>query len=140
MKRIIITEAQEQKLIEILNNEELPVVQQMPVSKKVNKPYCVDPDKVKVVKSFLDNNFQKNNLERIGANGMPEKVRIVTMFSSTGEPLKNLYDEDLHDLLIEKFKKMFLDSNERSLFLKQVMNDWFDNKIGVHGTLSVNSF
>lgn len=140
MKRIIITEAQEQKLIEILNNEELPVVQQMPVSKKANKPYCVDPDKVKVVKSFLDNNFQKNNLERIGANGMPEKVRIVTMFSSTGEPLKNLYDEDLHDLLIEKFKKMFLDKNERSLFLKQVMNDWFDNKIGVHGTLSVNSF
>ena len=135
MKRIIITEEQEKKLIQILNNEE---IQQMPVPEKANKPYYIDPDKVKIVKKFLDNNFQKNNLENIGANGMPEKIRIVTMYSTTGEPLKNLYDEDLHDLLIEKFKKMFLDKNERNLFLKQVMNDWFDNKIGVHGTLSVN--
>lgn len=135
MKKIIITEEQERKLIEILNNEE---VQQMPVPEKTNKPYCIDPDKVKIVKKFLDDNFQKNQLERIGSDGMPEKVRIVTMSTSTGEPLKNLYDEDLHDLLIEKFKKMFLDQEERSLFLKQVMNDWFDNKIGVHGTLSVN--
>lgn len=135
MKRVIITEEQEKRLIEILNNGE---VQQMPVPKKTNKPYYIDPDKVKIVQKFLDDNFQKNQLERIGSNGMPEKVRIVTMNSSTGEPLKNLYDEDLHDLLIEKFKKMFLDQDERSLFLKQVMNDWFDNKIGVHGTLSVN--
>lgn len=136
MKRVIITEAQEQQLIKILNNEE--EVQQMPVPKTANKPYCIDPDKVKIVRKFLDSNFTKNNLERIGANGMPEKIRIVTMSSSTGEPLKSLYEEDLLDLLIEKFKKMFLDKEERMLFLKQVMNDWFNNKIGVHGTLSVN--
>lgn len=136
MKRVIITEAQEQQLIKILNNEE--EVQQMPVPKTANKPYCIDPDKVKIVRKFLDSNFTKNNLERIGANGMPEKIRIVTMSSSTGEPLKSLYEQDLLDLLIEKFKKMFLDKEERMLFLKQVMNDWFNNKIGVHGTLSVN--
>ena len=136
MKRVIITEAQEQQLIKILNNEE--EVQQMPVPKTANKPYCIDPDKVKVVRKFLDSNFTKNNLERIGASGMPEKTRIVTMSSSTGEPLKSLYEEDLLDLLIEKFKRMFLDKEERMLFLKQVMNDWFNNKIGVHGTLSVN--
>ena len=136
MKRVIITEAQEQQLIKILNNEE--EVQQMPVPKTANKPYCIDPDKVKVVRKFLDSNFTKNNLERIGASGMPEKIRIVTMSSSNGEPLKSLYEEDLLDLLIEKFKKMFLDKEERMLFLKQVMNDWFKNKIGVHGTLSVN--
>lgn len=136
MKRVIITEAQEQQLIKILNNEE--EVQQMPVPKTANKPYCIDPDKVKIVRKFLDSNFTKNNLERIGANGMPEKIRIVTMSSSTGEPLKSLYEQDLLDLLIEKYKKMFLDKEERMLFLKQVMNDWFNNKIGVHGTLSVN--
>lgn len=136
MKRVIITETQEQQLIKILNNEE--EVQQMPVPKTVNKPYCIDPDKVKIVRKFLDSNFTKNNLERIGANGMPEKIRIVTMSSSTGEPLKSLYEQDLLDLLIEKYKKMFLDKEERMLFLKQVMNDWFNNKIGVHGTLSVN--
>lgn len=136
MKRLIITEEQERKLIEILNNKE--VVQQMPVPKKANKPYCIDPDKVKVVKKFLDDNFKTNYIERIGETGMPEKVRVVTMSFSNGEPMKNLYSEDLHDLLIEKFKKMFIDKEERSLFLQQVMNDWFDNKIGIHGTLSVN--
>lgn len=134
MKRVIITEEQEKNLARILNEE----IQQIPVPKSTGKPYTIDPDKVLVVKKFLDNNFKKGNLERIGANGMPEKVRIVTMFASNGEPLKSLYEEDLQDLLIEKFKNMFTDKLCRKLFLKQVMKDWFDDKIGVFGNLSVN--
>lgn len=135
MKKIIITEEQEKKLAQILKEEE---IQQIPVPKSTGKPYTVDPDKVLVVKKFLDNNFKKGNLERIGVDGMPEKVRVVTMFSSAGEPLKSLYKEDLQDLLIEKFKNMFSDKICRELFMKQVMNDWFDDKIGVLGNLSVN--
>lgn len=136
MKRVIITEKQEKKLIKMLNEE--TQVQQIPVPKSTGKPYSIDPDKVLVVKKFLDNNFKKGNLERIGANGMPEKVRIVSMFASNGEPLKSLYEEDLQDLLIDKFKNMFKDTVCRDLFMKQVMKDWFDNKIGVFGNLSVN--
>lgn len=137
MKKIIISEEQERRLIRILEQEEQ--VQQMPVPKSTGKPYTIDPDKVLVVKKFLDNNFKKGFIERIGANGMPEKVRIVSMFASNGEPLKSLYQEDLQDLLIEKFKNIYLDKIARELFIKQVVNDWFDNKIGVFGNLSVNS-
>ena len=61
------------------------------------------------------------------------------MFASNGEPLKSLYQEDLQDLLIEKFKNIYLDKTARELFIKQVVNDWFDDKIGVFGNLSVNS-
>ena len=133
MRKIIITEEQERNLIDILKEE------QMPVPKKMNKPYCVDPNKVLVVKKFLDDTFQKRgNIERIGADGLREMVPIVSIISSTGEPLKNFYKDDVHDMLVEKFKKMFLDHDERDAFLRQVMEDWFDNKIGVHGNLSVN--
>ena len=135
MRRIIITEAQEQQLIKVLKED---TVQQMPVDKKMNKPYTIDPQKVMVVKKFLDDNFKKGNIERIGSDGLKEVVPIVSIVSSTGESLKNLYKEDLCDLLIEKFKKMFLDKIERELFMKQVMEDWFNDKINIHGMLSVN--
>lgn len=135
MRRIIITEAQEQQLIKLLKED---TVQQMPVDKKMNKPYTIDPQKVMVVKKFLDDNFKKGNIERIGSDGLKEVVPIVSIVSSTGESLKNLYKEDLCDLLIEKFKKMFLDKIERELFMKQVMEDWFNDKINIHGMLSVN--
>lgn len=134
MKKVIITEEQEKKLVKVLKED----VEKIPVPKNTGKPYTVDPDKVLVVQKFLNNNFTKGKLERIGANGMPEKVRIVTMFASNGEPLKSLYEQDLQDLLIEKFKNMFTDKLCRELFMKQVMNDWFDDKIGPFGTLSVN--
>lgn len=135
MRKIIITEAQEQQLIRLLKED---TVQQMPVDKKMNKPYTIDPQKVMVVKKFLDDNFKKGNIERIGSDGLKEVVPIVSIVSSTGESLKNLYKEDLCDLLIEKFKKMFLDKIERELFMKQVMEDWFNDKINIHGMLSVN--
>lgn len=136
MGKIIITEKQEKELIKLLKEE--VNVQQMPVPKSTGKPYTINPDNVLIVKKFLDNNFKKGNIERIGANGMPEKVRIVTMFSSTGEPLKSLYQEDLQDLLIDRFKNMFVDKLYRELFIKQILKDWFDDKIGVLGNLSVN--
>ena len=136
MKKVIITEVQEKVLMQLLVNEDL---ERMPVPKHVNKPYCIDPDKVKIVKKFLDGNFTQGNIETIGSDGMPEKIRIVKMLSSDGNELKRLYEEDLLDLLIERYKKMFIDTEERRLFLSQVMKDWFNNKIGVHGTLSVNA-
>lgn len=134
MKKVIISEEQEKNLAKILNEE----TQQIPVPKNTGKPYTIDTDKVLVVRNFLDNNFKKGHLERIGNNGLPESVKIVTMFASNGQALKNLYEEDLYDLLIEKFKNMFTDKLYRELFLKQIMKDWFDDKIGVFGNLSVN--
>lgn len=108
------------------------------IGKHENKPYSISPDKVKIVKRFLDTNFKKGNYDDIGPDGMPRRTRIVAMIAPTGDVLKNMYQEDLLDLLIDKFKNMFLDHTERELFLKQVMKDWFDDKIGVLGNLSVN--
>jgi hypothetical protein len=134
MKKVIITEEQEKKLANKLNEEIL----QMPVDKKMNKPYCINPDKVLLVKNFLDKNFQRGNIEDIGDNGLPRKTRIAAMMPSSGEVLRNLLDSELQDLLIDKYKNMFLDTVERELFMKQVVDDWFNNKISPIGLLSVN--
>ena len=63
MKKVIISEEQERRLIRILEQEEQ--VQQMPVPKSTGKPYTIDPDKVLVVKKFMDKNFKKGFIERI---------------------------------------------------------------------------
>jgi hypothetical protein len=60
------------------------------------------------------------------------------MLSSNGEILQNLGEMQLEDLLIEKFKNMFSNKDERQKFLHQVLQDWFNDKIGMFGNLSVN--
>ena len=134
MKKIIITEQQRDKLAKTIAEE----TYQMPVEKKANKPYTINPDKVLVVKKFLDGNFQKGNAEFIGNNGRLAKVRIISMPDSNGESLRDLTAENLVDLLIDRFKNMFLDQRERELFMKQVVKDWMDDKITVNGVLTTN--
>ena len=101
-------------------------------------PYIVNPENVLLVKKYLDSNFKKGQIENIGPDGFPAKVRIVGMMSSNGDILQNLGEMQLEDLLIEKFKNMFIDKIERQKFLHQVLDDWFNDKIGMFGNLSVN--
>ena len=134
MRKFIINEEQEKELIKRLNEE----VYQMPVDKKANKPYCINPEKVLIVKKFLDKTFTPHDYEKIGSNGLPIKIKVVSMNASNGEPLKYMYKDQLHDLLIDRFQNMFMDVNERSLFMKQVMEDWLNGSIGIFGNLSRN--
>ena len=132
MKKIIITEEQLKALSnEIGSNDqnELP---------EKSGPYVIDPVKVLLVKKYLDTNFKRGEIENIGPDGFPAKKRIVGMLSSNGDILQNLGVMQLEDLLIEKFKNMFLNHDERAKFLHQVMDDWFNDKIGMFGNLSVN--
>ena len=130
MKTILINEGQVKKLRSaIKENYEL---------KQESKPFVVNPDKVLIVKRYLDNGFRKGDYECVGDDGFPQKTPIFSMMSSTGDILKTMETEELVDLLVEKFKKMFSDDNEKHLFFNQVVNDWYNNKIGLFGNLSVN--
>ena len=111
----------------------------MPVPKKTNVPFSISPEKVLKVKRFLDNGFRKGNYEDVGPDGMPCSYKVVAMLSSDKQtPLKNMYMEDLYDLLCAKFKTMFNDEQERALFMRRVADDWYDGKINSLGMLSVN--
>ena len=136
MRRFIITEEQESKIIQRLKEEK--EIYQMPVDKKANKPYCINPEKVLIVKNFLDRGFTPHDYQKIGADGMPVTIKVVSMNAANGEPLKYMYQDQLQDLLIDRFQNMFIDKLERELFMKQVLSDWLGGKIGPLGTLSTN--
>lgn len=132
MKKLIITEEQVHALSNIIRqngSEQLP---------EKSGPYIVNPENVLLVKKYLDTNFKKGQIENIGPDGFPAKVRIAGMLSSNGDILQNLGEMQIEDLLIEKFKNMFIDKIERQKFLHQVLQDWFNDKIGMFGNLSVN--
>ena len=132
MKKLIITEEQVHALSNIIRQND---PDKMP---EKTGPYIVNPENVLLVKKYLDSNFKKGQIENIGPDGFPAKVRIAGMMSSNGDILQNLGEMQLEDLLIEKFKNMFIDKIERQKFLHQVLDDWFNDKIGMFGNLSVN--
>ena len=101
-KKFIISEEQEKELIKRLNEE----AYQMPVNKKMNKPYCINPEKVLIVKKFLDKSFSPHDYEKIGASGMPIRIKVVSMNASNGEPLKYMYKDQLHDLRSRKYHSL----------------------------------
>ena len=109
-----------------------------PSSPEKEKPYTIDPEKVLVVKKFLDNGFTKSAIIQPDDSGLPSKVGIVIMKNPDGSAAKNMYMDQLEDLLVDHFQNMFLNHTERQKFLHQVMTDWYNNKIGLFGNLSVN--
>lgn len=120
MKKIILTEKQEQQLLEFLILE---------------KTYPINPNKVLIVKKYLDKNFKKGTLSEFGANGLPVNTPVVGVLSNS-KVVKNLTAEQLFDILEDEFRGMFSDKIERSKFLTQVIKDWYYNKITKNGLLS----
>lgn len=119
-KKIIITEQQEQALLEHLIME---------------KTYPIDPNKVLLVKAYLDKNFKKGKLVQFGDDGMPEGLSVAGMMSG-GNVVKNLTARQLFDVLENEFRGMFSDKIQRSKFLAQVIKDWYAGRISKEGLLS----
>lgn len=119
-KKIYITESQEQQLLEFMIMEQT---------------FPIDPNKVLIVKNYLDNNFKKGKLSQFGDNGMPTNTPVVGMLNN-GEVVKNLTAKQLFDILEDEFRGMFDNKIQRSKFLAQVIKDWYANKISKEGLLS----
>jgi hypothetical protein len=100
----------------------------------------VEPQKVLVVKKFLDDNFVRAAVPTIGNDGYSKTLLIIGMKGSDGKVIRNMYAQQLFDLLQDKFKNIYLDKQKRDNFLKRVMKDWYDKKITKNGLLSVNTF
>ena len=95
-------------------------------------------DMVLIVKKFLDKNFARQLQDDIDSNGYPKKKCVVTMLSTDGQPLKTMSMRELLLMLDDKFNSMVKDEKDRRNLLKQIIRDWFDNKISKQGILSVN--
>ena len=95
-------------------------------------------DKVMVVKKFLDKSFMRQLQDDIDANGYPKKKCVVMLLSRDKNPLKTMSMRELLLMLDDKFNSMVKDEKDRREFLKQIIRDWFNNKISKQGLLSVN--
>ena len=120
--KLIINEKQEQFLIGMLLNEE--------------KVYPVEPEKVLVVKKYLDKNFIRGNYSNINANGDIENAPIAGMKNQvTGKVEINMYKSQVFDKVEAEFKDIYEDKVRRTKFLKTVLDYWFKDKISANGLL-----
>lgn len=95
-------------------------------------------DKVLAVKSFLDKSFARQLQDDIDANGRPKKKCVCIMLSSDGMQLRTMSMREVLLMVEDEFINMIKDETDRRAFLKQVIKDWFYNKISKQGLLSVN--
>jgi len=120
--KLIINEKQEQFLIGMMLNEE--------------KVYPVEPEKVLVVKKYLDKNFIRGNYSNINANGDIENAPIAGMKNQmTGKVEINMYKSQVFDKVEAEFKDIYEDKVRRTKFLKTVLDYWFKDKISANGLL-----
>ena len=95
-------------------------------------------ERVLMIKRFLDGNFQRSEIDDIGEDGYPKKVKSAVLMSSNKQPLKTISQDELLILLDDKFNHMISDKNDRKKFFRQIIKDWMENRISKEGILSVN--
>ena len=122
-KKIIITESQFKEL-----------------KKRISESYFVEPEKVKIVKNFLDDNFVRGAIPSIGEDGMGKAVLIVGMKVPYSDKLKNMSATQVFYLLQSKYPHIYSDTKQRDKFLKKVLIDWYNDKISKDGLLSQNNY
>ncbi len=127
-KTIIITESAKDKLVEL-----------------ISEAY---DSKVEIVKRFLDKNFMRAHMDSQNDNGEYTTQGVVVQKDVNGQPTKKtLSDVQLFYLLQNRFKNIIgADDSEnnnskttytkRDNFLKQVIKDWYNNKITKNNILS----
>lgn len=113
-------------------------VEQVLISKLISEAFYPNADKVLFIKEFLDKNFKRQNLDDVDTNGYPCTTPSVMMVSCNGQPIKTMEMAEFLLFLDDKFNSMISNDSDRKKFLKQVISDWYYNKISKEGLLSVN--
>lgn len=113
--KVIITEHQEQVIINSMLNEELDY-----------------GNKRKLVKDFLDKNFQKGTIDVMDGDGNPSKQGVAVMLTQDRKPVKAMTDTQLFYYIQAQFKTI-LPETERDEFLKNAIIAWYNGKIDKNG-------
>ena len=101
--------------------------------------YCVEPEKVRIVKTYLDDNFIKGGIPCLGEDGYPTTTPIVALKGTDGQAVKNMTDKQLFALLIDRFQNIYSNDSRKKRFLQQIMKDWYYDRIK-NNLLSVNEY
>ena len=115
--KIIINEKSEKRLIQLIKEESLYT------------------NKVLMVKKFLDDNLSRADYnQNDDETGLPSRKQIAVWMNGN-EVIKTYKDQQLIDMIQEKFKNIFDDENECYSFLKKVLIAWYKNKIDKNGVI-----
>lgn len=109
------------------------------INSKINEgksPYSTES--VLAIKKYLDGNFKRGYIDTMSEDGYPTRIKIVALLNKSGEPIKNMTDVQLFEMLQDKFQHLCDDENKRDNLLKQIIKDWYKDKISKNGMLSVN--
>lgn len=102
--------------------------------------YFIDTNKVNIVKKFLDSTFVRASMPIIDKTGLPVNKPIIGLKDNSGNVVKNLSPKQLFYLIQDKFKNIYSDKNKRDKLLRQIIIDWYNDKISKEGLLSVNNY
>ena len=103
------------------------------------KTYPVEPEKVLVVKKYLDKNFVRGCYSTSTPNGDIVNAPIAGVKNKdTGKIEVNIYKSQVFDKIEANFKNIYEDKIKRTKFLKIVLEYWFADGISVHGQLVGN--
>lgn len=114
------------------------VLKDSTISKILNENFTPTTSMVLMVKEFLDKSFKKQLQDDIDNDGYPKKTGMVVMLSSEGNPLRSMSMRELLLMLDDKFNNLVKSDEIRRNMFKQIIVDWFNNKISKEGLLSVN--
>ena len=103
----------------------------------LNEVYYPLSSKVLLIKNYLDRNFKRDYILDMDENGYPINKGVVNMVSN-GVVIQQMQGDEILTLLDDKFHNIIKDKKDRRTFLKQVLSDWFQNKISREGLLTVN--
>lgn len=107
--KIIINEAQEKYVCEKIIQEEILNFN----------------EKVLIVKKFLDKNFKRADISQFGDDGYSTIKPIVVYLDSYKQPIKKLTDDELLEMLIDKFQNLTDNESELKTFLIKIMKSWY---------------
>lgn len=104
----------------------------------LTEAFVINIHLVSAIKKYLDKHFAKAKYDDIDENGDVVEKNAVQVLSISGQPLQTISVEKLLSKLDSKFASNIKDESDRKKFIKQVVDDWMDNKISRDGMLSVN--
>lgn len=120
----------------ILNEE----MEQRLISDLISESFCINANKVLLIKDILDNNILRQKVDSFNDSGEPTQEQYYMLLSQNKQPVKAMTKKKLISYLDSKpeIRRMMSDDNDRKRFLEQVVNDWTANRIKNNGVLSVN--
>lgn len=126
--KIFITEKQEKQIIGMLFKE--------------SATYSVEPEKVLIVKKYLDRTFSKADYTNVVGGEVQNNMIALYKNPKTGEPIEDnpITPGQVFENIEAEFKNIYSDRIRRTKFLQLVVKDWFNNRISPFGLLSTNAY